>query len=87
MSPPDKSALREGTYLEIGSSAAVPAGLAVDTTEARRNMEEIILKHADKLKRRWFYERGGGAKGWKYFLRTFGFEEVLIVRRKDSGGG
>jgi hypothetical protein len=62
-------------------SAAVAAGLAKDQRSARRNMEWIIENHAPELKARWLRERRGGIKGWFYFLRTYGFEERLEVRR------
>ena len=83
----ERKELRERTHLEIAASAAVAAGLAKDEITARRQMEFIIEGHADTLKARWLRERGGGIKGWLYFLRTFGFEERLEVKRIEPRGG
>ncbi len=84
MTVTERKELRERTHLEIATSAAVAAGLARTEPEARRNMDRIIEKHAAELKARWLRERGGGIKGWLYFLRSFGFEERLVVRRLDA---
>jgi hypothetical protein len=73
--------LRERTHLEIAMSAAVAAGLAATEHEARENMEEILESSAHNLKMQWLRQRGGGIKGWLYFLRSYGFEEALVVRR------
>ena len=81
----ERKELRERTHLEIAMSAAVAAGLARNEQEARRNIDNIIEHHAVELKARWMYERGGGIKGWLYFLRSYGFEERLVVRRIDAG--
>ena len=79
----ERRELRERTHLEIAISAAIAAGLARNEAEARKNMDRIIELHAFELKARWLRERGGGIKGWLYFLRSFGFEEHLVVRRVD----
>ena len=81
MTQVERIQIRERTHLEIAATAAVKAGLAPDETSARSNIEEIIERHAQELKSQWLRERGGGIKGWLYFLRTFGFEEHLAVRR------
>lgn len=75
--------LRERTHLEIAMSAAVAAGLARTEAEARRNMLDIIEKHPEELKAKWLYERHGGIKGWRYFLRSYGYEEATVVRKID----
>jgi hypothetical protein len=80
----ERKELRERTHLEIAMSAAVAAGLARNEAEARKNMDRIIEQHGLELKARWLRERGGGIKGWLCFLRSFGFEERLVVRRLDA---
>jgi hypothetical protein len=77
----ERKELREKTHLEIAMSAAVNAGLATNQATARRKMEQIIENHGPELKAQWLRERGGGIKGWLCFLRTYGFEERLEVRR------
>lgn len=84
MTVADRLELRERTHLEIASSAAVAAGLATNEAEARRNIESILAEHGVALKSAWLRERGGGIKGWRYFLRTFGYEETLVIRPKLS---
>ncbi len=79
----ERKELRERTHLEIAMSAAVAAGLARSEADARKNMDNIIEQHAFELKAQWLRERGGGIKGWLYFLRSFGFEEKVVVRRLD----
>ena len=79
----ERKELRERTHLEIAMSAAVAAGLARTEADARKNMDNIIEQHAFELKAQWLRERGGGIKGWLYFLRSFGFEEKVVVRRLD----
>src|SRR5688572_13426205 len=81
MTVAERKQLRERTHIEIAVSAAMAAGLAKDGRSARRNMEHIIEHHAAELKARWLRERGGGVEGWLYFLRTYGFEERVEVRR------
>jgi hypothetical protein len=81
MSVAERKELRERTHIEIAMSAAVAAGLAPNERSARQNMEKIIAEHPDVLKAKWLRERGGGIKGWLCFLRTYGFEEKLQVRR------
>ncbi len=73
--------LRDQMHLDIATTAAVAAGLATTKSEAQENMGSIIERHASELKASWLHARGGGIKGWIYFLRTFGFEERLVVRR------
>jgi hypothetical protein len=73
--------LRARTHLEIAVSAAIAGGLAKDPASARRDMERIIEKYPQELKARWLRERHGGIKGWLCFLRSYGFEERLVVRR------
>lgn len=73
--------LRERTHLKIACAAAIAAGLAKNKEEAMTRMRTIIQAGADRLKERWLIERGGGVKGWHYFLRTYGFEEKLVVQR------
>jgi hypothetical protein len=80
----ERKNLRERTHLEIAASAAVAAGLARDESAARRNIEKIIERNAEALKLAWMRERQGGIKGWLYFLRTYGYEEVLVVRRLEK---
>ena len=80
----ERRELRERTHLEIAMSAAVAAGLAPDELWARQNMETILERGAAKLKAKWLRERGGGIKGWYYFLRTYGYEERLEVRRRTN---
>jgi|KBSSwiStaDraftv2_1062776.scaffolds.fasta_scaffold218428_3 hypothetical protein len=82
MTTSERTQLRERTHLEIAVSAAVAAGLAPDELWARQNMEAILERDAGKLKGQWLRERGGGIKGWHYFLRTYGYEERLEIRRK-----
>lgn len=84
MSVKEKLELRKRSHLEIAMSAAVAAGLARTEAEARRNMEEILEKDALRLKDKWIRERFGGVKGWHCFLRTFGFEERLVVQKVDK---
>ncbi len=72
---------RQRTHLEIAMSAAVSAGLAANEAAARREMEEILEKHAPALKAQWLRQRGGGIKGWLCFLRTYGYQERLVVQR------
>ncbi len=79
----ERMELRERTHLEIAMSAAVAAGLAPDEPWARHHMESILEHDAAKLKGQWLRERGGGIKGWHYFLRTYGYEERLEVRRRN----
>ena len=79
----ERKELRERTHLEIAMSAALHAGLARSEAEARKNMDRIIEQHAAELKTAWLRQRGGGIKGWLYFLRSFGFEERVVVRRID----
>jgi hypothetical protein len=80
----DRKEFRERTHLEIAMSAAVAAGLARSEAEARKNMDCLLEQSAFELKAGWRRERGGGIKGWFYFLRSFGFEERLIVKRIDT---
>jgi hypothetical protein len=81
----ERKELRERTHLEIAMSAALSAGLARSEAEARKSMDRIIEQHAPELKAQWLRQRGGGIKGWLYFLRSFGFEERVVVRRIDPG--
>jgi hypothetical protein len=82
MTTTERKELRERTHLQIAMSAAVAAGLAPDELWARQNIETILERDAGKLKTQWLRERGGGIKGWHYFLRTYGYEERLEIRRK-----
>jgi hypothetical protein len=80
----ERKELRERTHFEIAMSAAVCAGLARTEAEARKTMDRIIGQHAPELKAQWLRQRGGGIKGWIYFLRSFGFEERVVVSRMDA---
>jgi hypothetical protein len=80
----ERKELRERTHLEIAMSAAVRAGLARSEAEARKSMDRIIEQYAPELKAQWLRQRGGGIKGWLSFLRSFGFEERVVVSRIDA---
>lgn len=81
MTVKERLKLRERTHLEIAISAAIAAGLAKTAQQARREMERIIEENPAALKEKWFYERHGGVKGWRYFLRSYGYEEATVVRK------